>query len=76
VQRHCALAGGDDYELLFTAPAARRAEIEGAGREAGVALTRIGEIRAGTGFAVLDATGANVETPFSAYDHFAERINE
>src|SRR4029453_12844057 len=40
----CLLGGGDDYELVFTAPAAKRGEVESAGRAAGVAVTRIGRI--------------------------------
>ncbi len=40
------LAGGDDYELLFTAPAARRAEVEALATTQGLVLTRIGCIDA------------------------------
>jgi thiamine-monophosphate kinase len=70
LQQRCALAGGDDYELLLSAPPSRRAQVIAAGRDAGVRVTRIGEIRAEPGIAVLDADGANMETPFSAFDHF------
>ncbi|PMS23222.1 thiamine-phosphate kinase [Trinickia dabaoshanensis] len=45
-QRRCALAGGDDYELLFTAPAHAREAIADAGGRANVAVTRIGTISA------------------------------
>ena len=38
------LGGGDDYELCFTAPRARRGAVEGAGRRSRVAVTRIGRI--------------------------------
>lgn len=72
LQQRCALAGGDDYELLFAAPPARRAQIEAAGRDAGVAVTRIGGIIQGTDLTILDAVGANVETPFSSFDHFSD----
>ena len=44
--RDAALAGGDDYELLFTAPPERRADIEALARRLGLPLTRIGAIRA------------------------------
>ncbi|MDO8418385.1 MAG: thiamine-phosphate kinase, partial [Rubrivivax sp.] len=47
LQRQCVLAGGDDYELLFSAPADRRDAVLAAGRRADVALTRCGEIVAG-----------------------------
>ena len=43
-QVHCILAGGDDYELCFTAPVAVRAEIERVGTVQKVLLTRIGTI--------------------------------
>lgn len=48
------ITGGDDYELLFTAPAAARAAVEKLG------ATRIGEIVVGSGARVLDADGGNV----------------
>lgn len=44
IQRTCTLAGGDDYELCFTAPAAARERIVQAGLASGVAVTRIGDI--------------------------------
>jgi thiamine-monophosphate kinase len=70
VQRDCALAGGDDYELAFTAPPAAREGVFEAGRASGTAVTRIGSITQGAGLAVLDAAGAKVETTRRAYDHF------
>lgn len=42
-----ALTGGDDYELLFTAPAAARAEVQAAAGACAVACTKIGEVKAG-----------------------------
>jgi thiamine-monophosphate kinase len=70
LQRRFALTGGDDYELLFTAPAKRRGQIAQAGIDAGVALSRIGIIEAAGGLAVVDAAGAAVDTELDAYDHF------
>ena len=68
-QQRCALAGGDDYELLFTAPPNRRAEVIDAA--AGTApVTRIGAITAAGDLAVLDEHGAPVDTGSGAYDHF------
>lgn len=69
--RHCLLAGGDDYELCFTAPEARRAEIEALASRLGLALTRIGRIVQGTACIVLDAAGNAVPVVESGYDHFA-----
>jgi thiamine-monophosphate kinase len=44
IQRACTVAGGDDYELCITAPAAKRAEVIDAAARAGVAITRVGHI--------------------------------
>jgi thiamine-monophosphate kinase len=65
------LAGGDDYELLFTAPSMHRARVELAAREAGVAVSRIGEIRRGGGLEVLDSEGAPLPVARRGFDHFA-----
>jgi len=68
----CLLAGGDDYELLFTAPPSRRAEIEAVGRDLALSLTRIGTAVAGEPVAALrDARGELISTPRSGFDHFA-----
>ncbi len=67
----CVLAGGDDYELLFTAPAARRAEVEAAGAAAGVAVTRIGRVVGGEqGARLLDARRQPVAVARRGFDHF------
>jgi thiamine-monophosphate kinase len=69
LEQRCVLAGGDDYELLFCAPAAQRGAIEAL--DAGVALTRVGAIRATPpGLAVLDERGAALPLP-RGFDHFA-----
>ena len=68
---HCALAGGDDYELCFTAPAKRRQEIERLSGELNLPLTRIGVIVSGSGCVVHAADGSVIETRESGYDHFA-----
>ena len=49
MQRECLLAGGDDYELVFTALASRRDAVAAAAAGAGVAVRRIGRIDAGAG---------------------------
>jgi thiamine-monophosphate kinase len=69
----CLLAGGDDYELVFTAPAGRRAEVEQAARAAGVAVTRIGRIVGGApGVRLLDAGGSPIAVGRRGFDHFAD----
>jgi thiamine-monophosphate kinase len=67
LQLECVLAGGDDYELLFTAAREQRAAVEAAGP--GVA--RIGRITAEPGLRVVDGGGADVATPWRGFDHFA-----
>jgi len=69
-QRHCALAGGDDYELLFTAPASRRGEVERAAAAAGVAVTRIGAVTSTGRLELVDADGRAMDTAPRAFDHF------
>ena len=70
VTRRCALAGGDDYELCFTAPSAKRAEIENISRQLDLPLTRIGAIVAGSGCRVQAANGSVINIEDSGYDHF------
>lgn len=71
LQHECLLAGGDDYELLFTAPANAEAAVRAAAATAGVAVTRCGVIEAVPGLRVVDAEGRRVATPWRAFDHFA-----
>lgn len=67
---NCLLAGGDDYELCFTAPKARRGKIEQLARELEIPLTRIGRIGEGEGLVALDAKGKTVTLETRGYDHF------
>lgn len=64
------LAGGDDYELAFTAPAGRRAEVEAAALQAGTAVSRIGRIEAAGGLRVVDGQGQPVPLRCAGFDHF------
>jgi len=66
----CLLAGGDDYELCFTAPAAAAAAVAAIAGTAGVPLTRVGAIRAGGGLALRGPAGEHIAPP-RAFDHFA-----
>ena len=71
LQRQFALAGGDDYELVFTAPPARAAAVEAAARQADVAVTRIGRIVGGAfGVSLVDAHGRPVQNGYASFDHF------
>ena len=64
------LAGGDDYELCFTAVAGSRSEIAALSRKAGVALTRIGSIVAGKGVVVMDRAGRPMSVKDGGFNHF------
>lgn len=70
VQQTCLLAGGDDYELLFTAPQQAHRDVLAAGRAAGVAVSCFGRIDAGVGMRVVDSRGRAVEAAFTGFDHF------
>lgn len=71
VARECVLAGGDDYELCFTAPASRRDAVRAAAASAGVTVTRIGHIHAEPGLTVIDTNGQPLQVDKTGYDHFA-----
>jgi thiamine-monophosphate kinase len=71
LRRRFALAGGDDYELCFTAPAAQRDAILAAGEQCGTPVTRVGRIEAAPGLRLVDADGASLELGLSGWDHFA-----
>ncbi len=76
-RQDCVLAGGDDYELLFTAPAARHAEVLAAGQAAGVPVHRIGLLQGEAGLLVRDGgwglegpMGEPVPNRWTSFDHF------
>lgn len=70
VARDCVLAGGDDYELCFTAAAERRDAVTAAAQTAGVAVTRIGRITAEPGLSVIGTDGQPLAIEHTGYDHF------
>ena len=67
----CVLAGGDDYELVFTAPPDARNQVKAAAVQAQTAVTRIGQIEAAPGLRLVDAAGQLIARRFAAFDHFA-----
>lgn len=69
--QQCTLAGGDDYELLFTAPPQHRAAVAEAAAQSQTPVTRIGQVEAAPGLRLLDAQGMPVENRFASFDHFA-----
>jgi len=68
--RSCMLAGGDDYELCFTAPRARHAEVSEISARLALPLSCIGKIVAERGCMVHDALGNPLNIETSGYDHF------
>jgi thiamine-monophosphate kinase len=71
LQHECLLAGGDDYELLFSAGPEQADAVRAAATKAGVAVTRIGTIEAGRGLALRGPRGEAIAGTFRSFDHFA-----
>ena len=67
----CVLAGGDDYELAFTAPTTARDAVQAAAAASHTPVTRIGQVLAAPGLQLVDAQGAPVVNSFRSFDHFA-----
>jgi thiamine-monophosphate kinase len=63
-------AGGDDYELLFTAPVDKRELVAQAAQSSATPVTRIGSITTARGLVLRDASGAQVTQSFASFDHF------
>jgi thiamine-monophosphate kinase len=72
-ERHAGLiaAGGDDYELCFTAPPAARGAIEAL--RAGCPLSRIGRIDSTPGLRLLGADGRAISLGSRGFDHFQDQ---
>jgi thiamine-monophosphate kinase len=66
----CLLAGGDDYELCFTAPAATRRQIDAIAQSLGLPITAIGAITQTPGLVVRDERGDPMRELPRAFDHF------
>jgi thiamine-monophosphate kinase len=73
-RRRAALAGGDDYELCFTADRSRREAVMAAGARAGVQVTRIGKITSLTGISVMALDHRPLDeaalAALTGFDHF------
>jgi len=67
----CVLSGGDDYELLFTAPPTARKALVAAAQTSATPVSCIGRIDAQPGLRLIDAAGAPVPNHFASFDHFA-----
>jgi thiamine-monophosphate kinase len=71
-----ALAGGDDYELAFTAPTAKRDLVLAAAQASQTALTRIGKITANQILKIVSPDGNLLSRKFSSFDHFSQSPHE
>jgi len=71
---HCGwrvpLAGGDDYELCFTAAPEKRALLELPGSHLGKTCSLIGTIEAGPGLRCIDDSGRDITPELAGYRHF------
>jgi thiamine-monophosphate kinase len=68
--RRAILAGGDDYELCFTAAPGRSGAIESLAATLDIALTRVGSIVEGNAIVVIDAGGQPLQLKDQGFDHF------
>ena len=74
-QYACALTGGDDYELCFTAPETMRHRLVSISTSSGVALSRVGSMRRGSPkVTVCDEHGRELPVVAAGFDHFANKI--
>lgn len=71
VARNALLAGGDDYELCFTAAPAERSQVAALAKILELPLTRVGRIEAGRDLIVRDENGLPMKVERGGYDHFA-----
>jgi thiamine-monophosphate kinase len=71
LRRRFTVAGGDDYELCFTAPAGNRDAVLAAAAQSGTPVTRVGRIERDRGLRMVDAAGAPLDLGLHGWDHFS-----
>ncbi|MGZ5038891.1 MAG: thiamine-phosphate kinase [Usitatibacter sp.] len=69
--RTAIVAGGDDYELCFTAHPNSRDSIEDLTDVLGIPITRVGQIKRGKGVSLLGPDGKAMKVDGRGYDHFS-----
>jgi thiamine-monophosphate kinase len=67
----CVLAGGDDYELAFTAPATQHGAVLAAGKATSTPVTCIGQIESEPGVRLVTGVGQLLDKRYTSFDHFA-----
>ncbi len=73
-QLTCLLSGGDDYELVFTAPPHRRNAVQQAAQQSGTPVHRIGHTQPGSGLVLMhkgQALPQDALRDYTGFDHFA-----
>ena len=70
LQIEFALAGGDDYELCFTAPRHRRSDVLALAHILATPVTRIGFTEVKTGLRIVDQHNKSITFLSSSFDHF------
>lgn len=71
VIQEAALAGGDVYQLCFTAPQEQRAHVQSLADQAKCSVARIGSIVARPGLRVLGPDGVFIKQLAAGFDHFS-----
>lgn len=64
------VSGGDDYQLLFTAPQGKRDAVERLAGDSGVAISRIGRMVQGDRVRLLDEQGRDIAVAHAGWTHF------
>lgn len=67
----CVLSGGDDYELVFSAPPLAAKKVQEAAITSCTPIKRIGRITDTHRLVLLSADGQPMSTSFHSFDHFA-----
>lgn len=66
----CVLSGGDDYELVFSAPSSAAAQVHRAAQTTETPITRIGRITDSQRLVLLGDGGLPIANSFTSFDHF------
>lgn len=73
--QHCLLGGGDDYELLFTAPTSARERLQALSHSLALPLTRIGIMHVPKDNAHSTAQAGRIVDDVQVLDHHGHRID-
>ena len=71
-QLRFALAGGDDYELAFTAPPHAHQTVLAAAARSQTPVTLVGRVETQPGLRLIDVDHQSVKRRFSSFDHFGD----